>query len=73
MLELLGTLSVCNGIAMTKNQNLIAEQLFINHKSSMFHLLNSHEISYPEKDELYVSTDNSQSWVPLHKFLYVNK
>ncbi|CAD5118285.1 DgyrCDS6999 [Dimorphilus gyrociliatus] len=70
MLELLGTLSVCNEIAMTKNQNLIAEQLFVVHKSSMFHLSTSQDINEPYTDFLYVSVDDSKTWIALHKFLF---
>ena len=37
----------------------------------MYHLEVGQDIQLA-KDTLYVSTDNRQTWIPLHKFSYVS-
>ncbi|WAR13612.1 ITPR1-like protein [Mya arenaria] len=67
-LDLLQVLCVCDGVAIPNNQTYITEKWLRSYKDSVFLTDRGQNIN-KRPNIVYVSTNNTQSWVTLHEFV----
>uniref|UniRef100_A0A1I8IDC1 Inositol 1,4,5-trisphosphate receptor n=1 Tax=Macrostomum lignano TaxID=282301 RepID=A0A1I8IDC1_9PLAT len=67
-LELLKVLCVCNGVAITENQNFIAQKWLLEDTRGVY-MTNRGQNIDRKPNETYVSYDQQHSWLPLVDFV----
>ncbi|KAH3769464.1 hypothetical protein DPMN_170733 [Dreissena polymorpha] len=67
-LDLLQVLCVCDGVSIPNNQTYITEKWLRTYKDSVFLTDRGQNIN-KRPNIIYVSTNNTQSWVTLHEFV----
>lgn len=68
LLELLSVLCVCDGVAITNNQDQITGSWLRNERSDVY-LVERGQYLNRQHNVAYISTDSGANWTPLHDFV----